>query len=172
MRYSHEQLVMSEKDIERFFRFYSSDADYHGLWSGAVNKHGYGMFWMAHGLNRMVEAYVVAYHSFVGEVDEGLELCHTVEGDKCANWAHVRPGTHDSNMYAHHGSTEDRCVHNHLREVYWRPKTASSPARCLACFRMRNCLNRGVLLEDICPECGLIVKKTDRGGGGGCKGHQ
>lgn len=66
------------------------------LWCLGKNSHGYGRITVP-GV-RYVEAHVVSYNAFKGEIPEGLELDHLCRVRHCINPNHLEPVTHAENM--------------------------------------------------------------------------
>lgn len=66
------------------------------LWQGAVNTTGYGMANWSDGEKNIV-AHRLAYRMLVGEVPEGMRVCHTCDTPRCCNPAHMFLGTQKDN---------------------------------------------------------------------------
>lgn len=71
------------------------------LWTAAVDKDGYGLFYVGGGRN-MLGAHRVAYMHFVGPIPDGEELDHVAEKGcrfrNCVNPAHLEPVSHLVNV--------------------------------------------------------------------------
>jgi AraC-like DNA-binding protein len=65
------------------------------LWTGTINKFGYGRFSI-----KAVHytAHRISYELFVGQIPEGLFLLHSCDNPSCVNPSHLSPGTHTDNM--------------------------------------------------------------------------
>lgn len=65
------------------------------LWTGELNKQGYGRFWHDY---RKDQAHRYAYELLVGPIPEGLQLDHRHTCPKnCVNPEHLRPATPKQN---------------------------------------------------------------------------
>ena len=67
------------------------------LWTGAVDKDGYGRLWMNDG-RRSAAAYIVAYELTFGSVPAGLMLDHLCRNRRCVNPTHLEPVTNEENL--------------------------------------------------------------------------
>lgn len=77
------------------------DPDDCWLWTGGRNHNGYGRIEMkcrALGIREQYLAHVLSYELQVGEIPDGLELCHDCDNPPCVNPKHLKPGTHLKNM--------------------------------------------------------------------------
>lgn len=64
------------------------------LWTGAVDRRGYGAFWFR---KRVQRAHRASYIIHRGEVPDGLDLDHLCRTPACVNPWHLEPVTHREN---------------------------------------------------------------------------
>jgi hypothetical protein len=65
------------------------------FWTGAIGSRGYGVSCL-HG--EIVAAHRLAYETFVGEIPDGMFVCHHCDTPHCINPEHLFLGTHNDNM--------------------------------------------------------------------------
>lgn len=94
------------------------------LWTGAVNRGGYGRITVDH-VSRSVHR--VMYELLAGPIPDGLDLDHLCRTRNCANVAHLEPVTRRENVLRGTSiqavnARKDRCDQGHLfnsANTYW-----------------------------------------------------
>jgi hypothetical protein len=66
------------------------------LWTGGVNRSGYGKFSIKE--NKNISAHRASHILFKGEIPEGKFVCHQCDIPGCVKPAHLWIGTHQENM--------------------------------------------------------------------------
>ena len=68
-----------------------------GCWvyTGKIINTGYGMIRAG---DKMISAHRASYQAFIGEIPEGMFVCHSCDNKRCINPAHLWVGTNQDNM--------------------------------------------------------------------------
>lgn len=92
--FSPEHLIFSE--LERF-KLYTKVNQVTGCWEWerSLDGGGYGMFISSGGREK---SHRFAYRAFIGEIPDGLFVCHKCDNTRCCNPEHLFLGTNQDNM--------------------------------------------------------------------------
>lgn len=80
------------------FMSYVNITDSCWLWTGGLNRSGYGKFSMISLNKKIMTAHRASYVLFIGQIDDGKLICHACDNKLCVNWKHLWQGSHKENM--------------------------------------------------------------------------
>lgn len=124
------------------------------LWTGKVNRLGYGNFWQGNGKN------LEAHRFLFGPVPEGLELDHLCMVPNCVRPSHLEAVTHQENIrraYRH----RTHCKYGHpFNEANTKWRDGGLHRMCRACSNERYRLRRSRLLQARSGSLQPLVQST------------
>lgn len=141
LRYGNPLTVKLDRDLTREQRFWQkvNKTDGCWLWTGGLNRKGYGNF--KHGTLSAAHRY--SYRLLVGEIPDGLQLDHLCRTPSCVNPAHLEPVDSRTNIFR--GDTEARRNAEKTECKWGHPFTEANTIRtpeghrhCRECARERN----------------------------------
>lgn len=126
-------------------------------WTGGIHKQGYGLFHNEHGRKEIASKW--GYRHLIGQIPEGLQVCHTCDNPPCQNPSHWFLGTHQDNALDMMAKGRDRHVLPDNRGE--RHGMARLTAAQVADIRRRFAAG-GVLQKDLAAEFGVRQQQISR----------
>lgn len=81
--------------MRNFWRYVEQQPNGCWKWIGGTNTQSYGRFWNG---RRKVLAHRYAYEALVGDIPDGMLICHRCDNPNCVNPDHMFIGTMQDNM--------------------------------------------------------------------------
>ena len=94
--------------MERFEKFIAIMPDTCWVWTGSVNRKGYGSFRLN---GKLQAAHRVSYELYVGTIPEGLHIDHLCRKPGCVNPSHLEPVTPGENTLRAYKANLVPCKH-------------------------------------------------------------
>ncbi|MDX3315184.1 HNH endonuclease signature motif containing protein [Streptomyces sp. ME08-AFT2] len=140
--------VVTPKDMARFWvKVAAPDSNGCWLWTGKVNRYGYGDFGLR---KRLVKAHRFAYTVTRGPIPDGLVLDHLCRVRHCVNPAHLEAVTQRENTLRGDAPSARRARLTHCPQGHPYSKantyvTSRNERKCRACHRIRQRAYKAVL---------------------------
>lgn len=115
------------------------------LWTGKVDKDGYGTLRRRNGAGGDYKAHRVSYEVHHGSIPSGLDVCHSCDVRCCINPSHLRAATRQDNIRER---TERKREHRGEQCSY--AKITSNDVR-----RLRQSKLRGRAFRSLCKSIGI-----------------
>ncbi len=89
------------------------------LWCGSPNSSGYGELKVC---GRMLKAHRVSYELHIGEIPQGLHVCHHCDTPLCVNPSHLFVGTNADNVRDRMAKGRGGCAHGAANGAHTHPE--------------------------------------------------